>query len=81
MIIKLQIKEQFVFGVFTSLEAIPLGYVEVSPTFNLDNIEVITKNDEAVDIAELITLSSISLQSGRQRVADVVVDAVEKGYI
>lgn len=74
-------KEQFVFGVFASLDAIPLCLIDVSESFTIDTI---IKSDEAVDIGDVISSmfsSYIATASGRQRLADVIVHAVEKGYI
>jgi len=44
-------------------------------------LDDIVKDDEAIDLGELMTLSSISIASGRQRIGDIVVEAVEKGYM
>jgi hypothetical protein len=50
----------------------------VSSTINLNNI---VENDEVIDMGDLMTLPNISIASGRQRVADIVIEAVEKGYM
>lgn len=52
--------------------------MDVSESFNIDTA---VQGNEAVDIGELTLLSHIATASGRQRVADVIVHAFEKGYI
>lgn len=66
------------FGVFTSLDSIPLCLMDVSESFTIDTA---VKSEEAVDIGDAVDLSYIATASGRQRLADVIVHAVEKGYI
>ncbi|XP_012524822.1 uncharacterized protein LOC105830189 [Monomorium pharaonis] len=72
-----EVQEQFVFGVFTSLDAIVLCLVDVSESFSIDTA---VKGDQAVDISDGVTFS-IATASERRRIADVIVHAVEKGYI
>ncbi|KAL0122174.1 hypothetical protein PUN28_007132 [Cardiocondyla obscurior] len=72
-----EVKEQSVFGVFAALDAIPLCLMDVSE-FSLDNA---VTGDEAVDCGDAMHFSYIATASGRQRIADVIVEAVEKGYI
>jgi len=48
---------------------------------SITDLNDIVKNDEIIDIGDLMTLPSISVASGRQRVADIVIHAVEKGYM
>lgn len=71
-------KENFVFGIVFSLEAIPFGLLDPSQSFDLD---VLIKGNEAVNIADVFTVSNIGTSSGRQRLADVIVHAVENGYL
>ncbi|XP_071556663.1 uncharacterized protein [Temnothorax nylanderi] len=73
-----EVKEHFVFGVFTSLEAIPLCQLNVSESFTIDTV---VKGDEAIDIGDAVDLPCNETASGRQRLADVIVHAVEKGYM
>lgn len=75
-----EVKEQFVFGVFSSLDAIPLCLLEpvVAESFTIDTV---VEGDEAIDIGEVASVSCIATASGRQRLADVIVHAVERGYI
>lgn len=73
-----EVKEQFVFGVFASLDAIPLCLMDVPESFTIDTA---VESDEAINIGDAVSLSHIETASGRQRLADVIVDAVEKGYI
>lgn len=75
---QLQVKEHFVFGLLFALEAVPFGLLDPSQSFDLD---VLIKGNEAVDIADVFTLSNIETSSGRQRLADVIVHAVENGYL
>ncbi|XP_017885864.1 uncharacterized protein LOC108628456 [Ceratina calcarata] len=72
-----EVKEQFVYGMIFSLEVIPMSVLDDDETFNLDLI----KDDNAVDIADVWTLSNIKSQSGRLRSANIIVHAVEKGFL
>jgi len=71
------VKEQFVFGVFASLDAILLCLIDLSESFTIDTA---IEGDEAIDISDGISFSDLTT-IGRQRLADVIVHAVEKGYI
>lgn len=71
-------KEQFIFGVFNALEAIPLSLIDTPESFN---IETAIQSNEAIDIGESSLFHHIETASGRQRLADVIVHAFEKGYI
>ncbi|XP_011165800.2 uncharacterized protein LOC105200105 [Solenopsis invicta] len=73
-----EVQEQFVYGVVGSLDAIPLCLMEVSESFTLENI---VEGDEAINMSDVVTIPCIETTSGRQRIADVIVHAVEKGYI
>lgn len=72
-----QVKENFIFGVTFALEAIPFCLLDPSQSFDLDAI----KGDEEVDVSEIFAVSNIQTASGRQRLADVIVHAVEKGFL
>ncbi|KYN36266.1 hypothetical protein ALC56_09226 [Trachymyrmex septentrionalis] len=72
-----EVKEQFVFGVFASLDAILLCLIDLSESFTIDTA---IEGDEAIDISDGISFSDLTT-IGRQRLADVIVHAVEKGYI
>lgn len=74
----MQLKDYFIVGLVFALEAIPFCLLDPSQAFDLD---AIIKNDEAVDISDVWKLSNIKTSSGRQRLADVIVHAVENGYI
>lgn len=52
--------------------------MDVPETFNIDTA---IQGNEAVDLGEIISLPYIATTSGRQRLADVIVHAFEKGYI
>lgn len=71
-------KANFSFGLVFALEAIPFALLDPSQSFDLD---VIIKGDEAMDVADVMTVSNITTSSGRRRLADVIVHAVENGYI
>lgn len=71
-------KEQFVFGVAASLDSIPLCLMDVSESFTIDTAVM---GDEAIDIGDAVDLLCIATASEKRRLADVVVDAVERGYI
>ncbi|XP_011864138.1 PREDICTED: uncharacterized protein LOC105560023 [Vollenhovia emeryi] len=73
-----EVKENFIVGAAFSMEAIPFCLLDPSQSFDLD---AIIKGDEAVNIADVWTLSNIETSSGRQRLADVIVHAVENGYL
>lgn len=70
------------FGVFASLDAIPLCLIDISESFTLETI-VNETTDETIDVGDIASsmLSHIATASGRQRLADVIVHAVEKGYL
>lgn len=74
----MQVKEQFVFGVFTSLDTIPLCLMDVPESFTIDNA---FKADEEIDIGEAANISYLTTASGRQRIVDVIDHATEKEYI
>ncbi|XP_011699915.1 PREDICTED: uncharacterized protein LOC105457133 [Wasmannia auropunctata] len=73
-----EVKETFIVGLMFSLEAIPFCLLDSSQSFDLD---VIIKSNEAVNIDDVWTLSNIETSSGRRRLADVIVHAVENGYL
>lgn len=73
-----EVKEQFVFGVAASLDSIPLCLMDVSESFTIDTAVM---GDEAIDIGDAVDLLCIATASEKRRLADVVVDAVERGYI
>ncbi|CAL1685604.1 unnamed protein product [Lasius platythorax] len=73
-----EVKNYFIFGVVFALESIPFCLLDPSQSFDLD---AIIKNDEIVDISDVWTVSNIKTSSGRQRLADLIVHADEKGYI
>lgn len=72
-----QIKEQSVFGVVFAMEAIPVIALPEEEAFDLDQIT----GTESVNIAEVWKLSNIKGKENRLRMADVIVHAVENGFI
>ncbi|XP_050458493.1 uncharacterized protein LOC126855135 isoform X1 [Cataglyphis hispanica] len=73
-----EVKDYFIVGLVFALEAVPFCLLDPSQAFDLD---AIIKNDEAVDISDVWTLSNIKTSTGRQRLTDIIVHAVENGYI
>ncbi|XP_076248507.1 uncharacterized protein LOC143188240 isoform X2 [Calliopsis andreniformis] len=72
-----EVKEQFVTGIVFAMEIVPFSLLE-SDAFDLD---AIIKDDNAVNIADIWTLSNIKTQQGRLRLANTIVHAVEKEFI
>lgn len=70
-------KEQFVFGLVFAMEIIPVSLLDESDVSDLNAI----KDDTPVDIADIWTLPNIKSKSGRLRLADVIVHAVQKGFL
>lgn len=60
-----------------AMEIIPMILLDDTDVFDLDDIE----NDDGVDIADIWTLSYIETKEGRRRLANMVVHAVEKGFL
>lgn len=52
--------------------------MDVPETFNIDTA---IQDNEAIDIGEIVSLPYIATTSGRQRLADVIVHAFDKGYM
>ncbi|XP_014483034.1 PREDICTED: uncharacterized protein LOC106748726 [Dinoponera quadriceps] len=73
-----EVKEQFFFGLFASLEIIPLSLLEVSPSIDLDDKFL---DDEDVDLSEAVKFFNIETASGRRRLADMIVHAVDCGFL
>ncbi|XP_011699913.1 PREDICTED: uncharacterized protein LOC105457132 [Wasmannia auropunctata] len=73
-----EVKRNFIVGLAFSLEAVPFCLLDPSQSFDLD---AIVKGDEAVNIADVWTLSNIETSSGRRRLADVIVHGVENGFL
>lgn len=71
-------KENFIVGLTFALESIPFCLLDPSQSFDLD---AIIKGNEAVNIADVWTVSNIETSSGRQRLADVIAHAVENEYL
>ncbi|XP_017753218.1 PREDICTED: uncharacterized protein LOC108545910 [Eufriesea mexicana] len=72
-----EVKEQFVFGMIFAMEIIPVSLLDESDTLDLDNIS----DENGVDIADVWILSHIKSQSGRLRLANIIVHAVQKGFL
>lgn len=73
-----EVKENFIFGLTFAMESVPFCLLDPSQSFDLD---AIVKGDEAVNIADVWTLSNIETSSGRQRLADIIVHAVKNEYL
>jgi len=52
--------------------------MEVDESFSIDTA---VEGDEAIDIGDVVSFSYFTTASERQRLADVIVHAVEKGFI
>ncbi|XP_063988978.1 uncharacterized protein LOC135168572 [Diachasmimorpha longicaudata] len=72
-----EVKEQFVHGLGFCLESIPLSMLEDSEAFDLD----IIKGDKPVNIADVWTLKPIKEAVKRRRLADALVDAIDRGFL
>ncbi|KAK0076663.1 hypothetical protein PV325_005040 [Microctonus aethiopoides] len=72
-----EVKEQFVHGFSFSLEAVPISMMEESEAFDLD----IIKGDEAVDLSEIFNVKLITDPAKRQRLADVIMHAIQHEFI
>lgn len=70
-------QEQFVFGIFEALDAIPTALMNVSESFS---IETVVEGDEAIDISNKINFN-ITTASGRRRIADVIIHGIGREYI
>ncbi|XP_014479489.1 PREDICTED: uncharacterized protein LOC106746879 [Dinoponera quadriceps] len=73
-----EVKENFVFGMVFSIEAVPFALLDPSESFDLD---VLVKGDKAVNIVDIWVLDDIKTSSGRRRLTDIIVHAVEHGYL
>ncbi|KAK9298052.1 hypothetical protein QLX08_008407 [Tetragonisca angustula] len=70
-------KEQFIFGMIFAMEIIPMVLLDDTDVFDLDDIE----DDSGVDIADIWTVSFIKTKEGRRRMANMIIHAVEKGFL
>ncbi|XP_076286022.1 uncharacterized protein LOC143211853 [Lasioglossum baleicum] len=73
-----EVKEQFMFGAMFALEMIPFSLLDESEAFDLD---AIIKDDSAVDIDDVWTLSNIKTKEGRLRLANIFVHAVKNNFL
>lgn len=73
-----EVKEQFIFGVTFALEMIPMSLLDDSEVFDLD---AIIKDDSAVNIDDVWTLSNLKTKEGRLRLANIFVHAVENNFL
>ena len=73
-----EVKEQFIFGAIFAMEIIPLSLLDESDAFDLDALIV---TDTAVDIADVWTPLNVKSQSGRLRLANIIVHAHENGFL
>lgn len=60
-----------------AMEIIPMILLDDTDVFDLDVI----KDDNGVDIADIWTLSYMKTKEKRLRMANIVVHAVEKGFL
>nr|XP_033341054.1 uncharacterized protein LOC117229016 [Megalopta genalis] len=73
-----EVQEQFMLGATFSLEMIPFSLLDNSEAFDLD---AIIKDDNAVNIDDVWTLSNIKTKDGRLRLANIFVHAVENKFL
>lgn len=73
-----EVKEMFVFGLVFALEAVPFSIRDENDWYDLDTI---IKDDNALNIADVWTLTNIETQNGRLRLANIIVHAVENGFL
>lgn len=59
------------------MESVPVSMMEESEAFDLD----IIKGDKAVDISEIFKLQLITDPAKRQRLADVIMHAIQHEFI
>lgn len=60
-----------------ALEAVPFSMLSEEDSFNLDVIE----GENKIDIADVWKVQNIKTPEGRQRLADVIVHAEQRGFI
>ncbi|XP_046822234.1 uncharacterized protein LOC124425658 [Vespa crabro] len=73
-----EVKEQFFYGIVFAIEALPFTMLDNSQAFDLDTL---IKGDEKVNINNVWTLGKLESQWKRLRLADVIVHAVENGFL
>ncbi|KAL2730312.1 uncharacterized protein V1477_016123 [Vespula maculifrons] len=73
-----EVKENFFYGIVFVLEAMPFTMLDNSQAFDLDTI---IKGDEEVNIDDVWTIGNLETQWKRLRLADVIVHAVENGFL
>lgn len=71
-------KEQFFYGIVFAIEALPFTMLDNSQAFDLDTL---IKGDEKVNIDDVWTIGNLETQWKRLRLADVIVHAVENGFL
>ncbi|XP_020296153.1 uncharacterized protein LOC109861065 [Pseudomyrmex gracilis] len=74
---KKEVKDHFILGLAFSLEVVSFCVLDSSETFDPD----LMKGEEALITGDVWVLDNIETSSGRQRVADIIVHAVENGYM
>ncbi|XP_015180562.1 PREDICTED: uncharacterized protein LOC107068536 [Polistes dominula] len=73
-----EVKEQFFYGIVFALEALPFAMLPNSQAFDL---ETLVKGDEAVNIDDIWSIGNLDTQKKRLRLADIIVHAVENGFL
>ncbi|OXU17970.1 hypothetical protein TSAR_008842 [Trichomalopsis sarcophagae] len=71
-----EVKEQSLYGLMFALMNVPLSLIPENAVFDLDAIK-----EEVSDIADLDTLPNVEKAEDRQRLADIILHAVEKEFI
>ncbi|XP_014214810.1 uncharacterized protein LOC106643983 [Copidosoma floridanum] len=71
-----EVQKYGLYGLMFALVNIPLSLVSENQVFDLDSIK-----EEVADIGDLDSMPNLEKSEDRRRLADVILHAVEKGYI
>ncbi|KAI4504355.1 hypothetical protein M0802_000826 [Mischocyttarus mexicanus] len=73
-----EVKEQFFYGIICAIEALPFAMLPDSQAFDLDTI---LNGEKQMNIEEVWLIGNLDTQKKRLRLADVIVHAVENGFL
>ncbi|KAI4493577.1 hypothetical protein M0804_001753 [Polistes exclamans] len=73
-----EVKEHFFFGIVCALEALPFAMLPESQALDLNTL---VKDDELLNIDDVCNIDCLDTQRKRLRLADVIVHAVENGFL
>ncbi|KAJ8664719.1 hypothetical protein QAD02_006381 [Eretmocerus hayati] len=71
-----EVNEQFIHGLVFGLEALPAAMLSPEETFNSE-----VTGDEKVEIMDIWVLNRLKTPEKRRRLADMILDAVERQYL